>query len=70
MYVPLAGSAALVAGGETFELRPGVWARVGPGQPRRLLPGADGFRYLAIGGVPGSFVAGEWSELGGPVPGE
>ncbi len=70
VYVPLAGSATLVAGDESFELRPGVWARVGPGQKRRLLPGEDGFRYLAIGGIPGSFRAGEWSELGGPVPGE
>jgi mannose-6-phosphate isomerase-like protein (cupin superfamily) len=70
VYVPLAGSAALVAGDETFELRPGVWARVGPGQPRRLVPGSGGFRYLAIGGIPGSFAPGEWSELGGPVPGE
>jgi mannose-6-phosphate isomerase-like protein (cupin superfamily) len=70
VYVPLAGSAVLVAGEETFELRPGIWARVGPGQPRRLLPGPDGFRYLAIGGQPGTFEPGAWSELGGPVPGE
>lgn len=70
VYVPLEGSATLAAGEETFELRPGVWARVGPGQPRRLLPGSAGFRYLAIGGIPGSFDAGPWSELGGPVPGE
>jgi hypothetical protein len=70
VYIPLAGSAMLLAGDERFELAPGVWARVGPGQPRRLLPGPDGLRYVAIGGIPGTFEPGAWSELGGPVPGE
>jgi uncharacterized cupin superfamily protein len=70
VYVPLAGSATLVADDDRFELRPGTWARVSPGQRRRLLPGADGLRYLALGGIPGTFEPGAWSELGGPVPGE
>lgn len=70
VYVPLDGSAELRAGAVSFELRPGVWARVGAGQPRRLLPGPEGFRYLAIGGIPGAFTPGAWSELGGPTPGE
>jgi hypothetical protein len=70
VYVPLEGSATLVAGSERFELRPGVWARVGPHQKRRLLPGPEGFRYIGLGGVPGAFTPGAWTELGGPLPGQ
>lgn len=70
VYVPLAGSATLVADGRRFELTPGVFARVGPDQKRRLLPGPEGFRYLGLGGRPGAFTPGAWTELGGPLPGE
>src|SRR5262245_50616294 len=49
VYVPLEGSAILDAGGQTFDLRPGMMARVGPRQHRRILPGPDGFRFLALG---------------------
>lgn len=68
VYVALEGSAVLEAGGETYELRPGTMARVGPTQLRRLVPGPDGFRFLALGGVPGSFAPGPWTELGAPPP--
>jgi hypothetical protein len=34
-------------------LAPGVFARVGPGQPRKLLPGEQGARILAVGAMPG-----------------
>lgn len=68
VYVPLEGSATLEAGGETFDMRPGTMVRVGPAQLRRILPGPDGFRFLALGGVPGSFAAGAWTELGAPPP--
>ena len=68
VYVPLAGSATLVAGGERFELAPGMMARVGPEQPRRILPGPDGIRFLALGGRPGTFDAPGWTELGAPPP--
>jgi mannose-6-phosphate isomerase-like protein (cupin superfamily) len=69
VYVPLAGSATLVAGDQQFELTPGVMARVGPKQHRRLLPGPDGIRLLALGGRPGTFDAPSWTELGAPPPG-
>jgi hypothetical protein len=69
VYVPLSGSATLVAGAERFELVPGVMARVGPDQPRRILPGPDGIRFLALGGRPGAFPAPSWTELGAPPPG-
>ena len=68
VYIPIAGSATLVAGEERFELRPGMMARVGPQQRRRILPGPDGVRFVALGGVPGSFRPSPWTELGGPPP--
>jgi hypothetical protein len=69
VYVPLAGSAAMHIDGEVHELEPGVWARVGIEQLRRLVPGAEGLRVLIIGGTPGkAFVPRPWSNLGAPPP--
>jgi mannose-6-phosphate isomerase-like protein (cupin superfamily) len=70
VYIPLDGSAKLVADGETFELRPGVLARVGPEQLRKIVPGPEGIRFVALGGAPGAFAAPGWTELGAapPVP--
>jgi uncharacterized cupin superfamily protein len=69
LYVALGGSATLHLDGEQHELEPGVWARVGVEQLRRIVPGTDGFRYLAIGGVPGkAFVPPTWTELGAAPP--
>jgi hypothetical protein len=68
VYIPLEGSAELQAGDERFDLRPGVMVRVGPEQRRRILPGEDGIRFIALGGVPGTFRAPPWTELGGPPP--
>ena len=39
VYIPLSGSATLVADEATFDLRPGVMVRVAPTQRRRILPG-------------------------------
>jgi len=69
VYIPLSGSAKLVADGTEFELRPGLMVRVGPDQLRRILPGPDGIRFVAIGGSPGAFTAGAWTELGADPPG-
>ena len=68
VYVPLAGSATLHADGQAFELRPGVMARVGPAQLRRIEPGPEGVRFLALGGAPGAFEAPAWTELGAAPP--
>jgi mannose-6-phosphate isomerase-like protein (cupin superfamily) len=68
VYIPLSGSATLIAGDKQFELVPGVMARVGPEQQRRLLPGPDGIRFVALGGTPGVFDAPTWTELGAPPP--
>jgi hypothetical protein len=69
VYIPLEGGGTLQAGEASVDLRPGMMVRVGPTQPRRILPGAGGIRFLAIGGHPGGFDAAAWTELGGPVPG-
>ena len=69
VYIPLAGSAQLIVGGERFDLRPGLMVRVGPDEERRTVAGSEGFRFVALGGVPGqSYSALPWTELGGPVP--
>jgi hypothetical protein len=69
VYIPLAGSATLELDGERHGLEPGVWARVGIEQLRRIVPGGEGFRYLAIGGTPGkTFVPPAWTELGAAPP--
>ena len=68
VYIPLSGAASLVAGGSEFELRPGTMARVGPDQRRRILPGPEGIRFIAIGGAPGAFTPGAWTELGADPP--
>jgi len=57
VYFVVEGSVVLHAGGEAFELTPGTFARVGPEQTRKLVPGADGVTLVAIGGVPGAFEA-------------
>ena len=45
VYIPLSGAATLVADGSEFELRPGMMARVGPDQLRRILPGPEGIPW-------------------------
>ena len=68
VYIPLAGSGTLHADGDSFDLRPGMMVRVGPAQMRRIVPGGEGIRFIALGGVPGRFAPSAWTELGGPLP--
>jgi hypothetical protein len=68
VYIPLSGAATLVADGGEFELRPGTMVRVGPEQRRRILPGPEGIRFIAIGSAPGAFTPGAWTELGADPP--
>jgi mannose-6-phosphate isomerase-like protein (cupin superfamily) len=69
VYIPLSGTATLVADDSEFELQPGMMARVGPDQLRQIRPGPKGIRLIAIGGAPGAFSAGAWTELGADPPG-
>ena len=57
VYTVLEGSATLAVGDARFELSPGVFARVGPGERRKILPGPDGVVLLCLGGVPGGAYA-------------
>jgi quercetin dioxygenase-like cupin family protein len=53
VYTVLEGVATLQAGDEQYELEPGTFARVGPGQKRKIVTGAEGARVLALGGTAG-----------------
>jgi mannose-6-phosphate isomerase-like protein (cupin superfamily) len=53
VYLVLQGQARLIAGSESFDLTPRMFARVGAGQKRKLVPGPDGVTVLALGGTPG-----------------
>ena len=53
VYVVLEGAATLRAGGADYRLEPGVMARVGPGERRKLSTGGEAVRILALGGTPG-----------------
>jgi mannose-6-phosphate isomerase-like protein (cupin superfamily) len=69
IYIVLDGSATLLVDGAEHRLEPGVFARVGAAQKRRILPGPNGFRMVAVGGRPGeAYRPPAWTELGGPLP--
>jgi quercetin dioxygenase-like cupin family protein len=69
VYSVLEGRATIEVGGERHELRPGVWARVGPDERRRLAAGPDGARVLAVGATPGVvYEPPEFTEEDGPDP--
>jgi hypothetical protein len=70
VYTALEGTARLIVGDQEWQLEPGVFARVGVTEKRRIVPGPGGVRLLALGGVPGrAYDAPAWSELGGTAPG-
>jgi uncharacterized cupin superfamily protein len=53
IYVPLRGTCFLIADGQEFRLEPGVFARVGPGQRRRIVTRDEAVELLCLGGIPG-----------------
>jgi mannose-6-phosphate isomerase-like protein (cupin superfamily) len=53
VYVVLRGSGTLQAGPDQTSLSEGTLVRVGPGQKRKILPGAGGVVVLALGATPG-----------------
>ena len=69
VYIVLRGSAEMEVDGDRVQLDPDTMVRVGPGTPRKVLPGDDGARLLVIGGVPGGvYEAPGVTELGAPDP--
>ena len=53
VYVILEGTATLTADDESWELEPGMLARVGHEQKRKFVPGEWGVTLLSIGAIPG-----------------
>jgi mannose-6-phosphate isomerase-like protein (cupin superfamily) len=53
VYIALSGSGTLEADGERYPLDADHVARVGPDVKRKIFPGPDGLRLLALGATPG-----------------
>jgi quercetin dioxygenase-like cupin family protein len=69
VYTVLEGRAHLRAGDEEHDLEPGVFARVGPNEKRKITTGDEGALLLALGGVPGeAFEIFQPTEEGEPDP--
>jgi mannose-6-phosphate isomerase-like protein (cupin superfamily) len=69
VYVVLAGDADFDIEGERVHVEPETAVRVGAATHRKILPGPQGVRILALSGVPGeAYSAPAFTELGGPDP--
>ena len=69
VYFVLRGSGEVEIAGERIALDPETAVSIKSGVPRKLWPGPDGMRVVAIGGVPGQAYEGkDISELGAPDP--
>lgn len=69
VYVTLAGTGEIEVGGQRHAIDTETVARVAPESPRKIWPGPEGIRILAIGGVPGGpYVPSDVSKLGAPDP--
>jgi mannose-6-phosphate isomerase-like protein (cupin superfamily) len=53
VYIALRGSGTLEADGERYPIDADHIVRVGPTVKRKVVPGPDGLRLLALGGTPG-----------------
>ena len=69
VYVTLSGGGEIEIEGERHPLDPQTLVRVGPGVTRKIYPGEQGVRVLALGGVPGkAYEAPDVTQLGAPDP--
>ena len=69
VYVTLGGGGEIEIEGERHPLDPETLVRVGPGVKRKIYPGEQGARVLALGGVPGkAYDAPDVTQLGAPDP--
>ena len=69
VYIALRGDGEVEIEGERHHLDPETMIRVGPGVRRKLWPGEQGVRVLALGGRPGTpYEAPAISKLGEPDP--
>jgi mannose-6-phosphate isomerase-like protein (cupin superfamily) len=69
VFVTLRGAGEIEIDGERTPLDPDTIVRVGPDARRKILPGPQGLRVLALGGTPGTpYQPSEFSRLGAPDP--
>jgi mannose-6-phosphate isomerase-like protein (cupin superfamily) len=69
VYLALRGSADIEIEGETHRLDPDTMVRIGPGVKRKIKPGDEGVRVLALGGCAGKpYEAPDITKLGSPDP--
>ena len=69
IYTALSGAATLIAGGQEHRLEPGVFARVGPAEKRKIVTGDAPAQILALGGMPGrAYEPPPFTEVGAPAP--
>ena len=69
VYFVLRGSGEIEIEGERYPLDPETVVSLQPGTKRKLWPGEQGMRVVAIGGKPGSvYEIKERTELGAPDP--
>ena len=70
VFVVLRGGGEIEVDGERLALNPDTMIRVGPQPKRKIWPGSEGMRVLALGGRPGKlYEAPEVTKLGAPDPG-
>ena len=69
VFVVMRGGGEIEVDGERVSIDPETVIRVGPQAKRKIWPGPDGMRVLALGGVPGqAYEPAEMSKLGVPDP--
>ena len=69
VFVVMRGAGEIEVDGERVAIDPETIIRVGPAATRKLLPGDEGMRVLALGGVPGQpYEPSEMGKLGVPDP--
>jgi quercetin dioxygenase-like cupin family protein len=69
VYTALSGQITLQVGGDDYELEPGVFARVGAAEKRKLVTGDQPARVLAMGATPGKiYEPPEFSVEGAAAP--
>jgi hypothetical protein len=69
VFFAVSGAGEIEIDGERYPLDPETMVRVGPGVNRKIWPGDEPMRVLAIGGIPGKpYEPSELSKLGVPDP--
>jgi len=69
VYLALGGSGEIEVDGERHPLDQNTMVRVSAGTKRKIYPGDEGIRVLAIGAIPGKpYEVPEFTELGTPDP--